>query len=96
MLAYFSQLTLPLVFCCWVIGTTGKPKGVTISHSAVIVQSLAKIAVVGYSETDVCFLLSLEDMNVFVFRKLKRKSIKIVRGCLNVDLLSNVSMINYH
>ncbi|XP_061339709.1 2-succinylbenzoate--CoA ligase, chloroplastic/peroxisomal isoform X4 [Gastrolobium bilobum] len=34
-------------------GTTGKPKGVTLSHGALITQSLAKIAVVGYSEDDV-------------------------------------------
>lgn len=36
------------------IGTTGRPKGVTLSHSAFIVQSLAKIATVGYGEDDVC------------------------------------------
>lgn len=35
------------------IGTTGRPKGVTISHSALVVQSLAKIAIVGYGEDDV-------------------------------------------
>jgi acyl-activating enzyme 14 len=35
------------------LGTTGKPKGVTISHESLIIQSLAKIAVVGYSEDDV-------------------------------------------
>ncbi|KAH9796070.1 2-succinylbenzoate--CoA ligase /(peroxisomal) [Citrus sinensis] len=34
-------------------GTTGSPKGVVISHSALIVQSLAKIAIVGYGEDDV-------------------------------------------
>lgn len=34
-------------------GTTGRPKGVIISHSALIIQSLAKIAMVGYSEDDV-------------------------------------------
>jgi hypothetical protein len=34
-------------------GTTGRPKGVAISHSALIVQSLAKIAVIGYSSCDV-------------------------------------------
>lgn len=38
-------------------GTTGKPKGVTLSHGAFIVQSLVKIAIVGYSEDDVCFSL---------------------------------------
>jgi hypothetical protein len=36
-------------------GTTGQPKGVAISHTSLIVQSLAKIAVVGYGEDDVCF-----------------------------------------
>jgi acyl-activating enzyme 14 len=35
------------------LGTTGKPKGVTITHEALIIQSLAKIAIVGYSEDDV-------------------------------------------
>ncbi|KAE8655306.1 2-succinylbenzoate--CoA ligase [Hibiscus syriacus] len=34
-------------------GTTGKPKGVVISHTALIVQSLAKVAIVGYSDDDV-------------------------------------------
>jgi len=34
-------------------GTTGRPKGVAISHNALIVQSLAKIAVIGYSSCDV-------------------------------------------
>ena len=36
-------------------GTTGKPKGAAISHDALIVQSLAKIAVVNYCSTDVRF-----------------------------------------
>lgn len=35
-------------------GTTGRPKGATLSHSAIVVQSLAKIAIVGYNENDVC------------------------------------------
>ncbi|XP_039168427.1 2-succinylbenzoate--CoA ligase, chloroplastic/peroxisomal-like, partial [Eucalyptus grandis] len=34
-------------------GTTGKPKGVAISHSALFIQSMAKIAICGYSENDV-------------------------------------------
>ncbi|KAI4299703.1 hypothetical protein L6164_033137 [Bauhinia variegata] len=34
-------------------GSTGKPKGVTLSHGAFIVQSPAKIAIVGYSEDDI-------------------------------------------
>ncbi|GAB2229638.1 hypothetical protein Droror1_Dr00013886 [Drosera rotundifolia] len=41
------------VLICFTSGTTGKPKGVTISHTALIVQSLAKMAVVGYTEDDV-------------------------------------------
>lgn len=35
-------------------GTTGRPKGVTLSHAALIIQSLSKIAIVGYGEDDVC------------------------------------------
>jgi o-succinylbenzoate---CoA ligase len=34
-------------------GTTGRPKGVAISHTSLIIQSLAKIAIVGYGEDDV-------------------------------------------
>ncbi|KAJ0463638.1 putative o-succinylbenzoate--CoA ligase [Helianthus annuus] len=42
-----------LIKCISLLGTTGKPKGVMLSHSALIVQSLAKIATVGYNEDDV-------------------------------------------
>ncbi|XP_022716462.1 2-succinylbenzoate--CoA ligase, chloroplastic/peroxisomal isoform X2 [Durio zibethinus] len=41
------------VVICFTSGTTGKPKGVVISHTALIVQSLSKVAIVGYSEDDV-------------------------------------------
>ncbi|KAI4303664.1 hypothetical protein MLD38_039266 [Melastoma candidum] len=34
-------------------GTTGQPKGVTVSHSAFVIQSMAKIAICGYGEDDV-------------------------------------------
>lgn len=39
------------------LGTTGRPKGVAISHVALTVQSLAKIAIIGYGENDVCSFL---------------------------------------
>ncbi|XXG68415.1 hypothetical protein AAC387_Pa06g1505 [Persea americana] len=42
-----------IALICFTSGTTGRPKGVAISHTALIVQSLAKIAIVGYSEDDV-------------------------------------------
>ncbi|KAL6659501.1 hypothetical protein ACP70R_003541 [Stipagrostis hirtigluma subsp. patula] len=38
---------------CFTSGTTGRPKGVAISHASLIIQSLAKIAIVGYGEDDV-------------------------------------------
>ncbi|RCV30202.1 hypothetical protein SETIT_6G075200v2 [Setaria italica] len=38
---------------CFTSGTTGRPKGVAISHTSLIIQSLAKIAIVGYGEDDI-------------------------------------------
>lgn len=40
-------------FICFTSGTTGAAKGVTISHAALVVQSLIKLAVVRYSREDV-------------------------------------------
>lgn len=42
-----------LVFLFVDLGTSGKPKGVTISHASLLVQSLAKLSLVGYREDDV-------------------------------------------
>lgn len=42
-----------VVIICFTSGSTGKPKGVAISHTSLIMQSLAKIAIVGYTEDDV-------------------------------------------
>lgn len=36
------------------IGTTGRPKGVAISHMALVVQAQAKISIVKYDTNDVC------------------------------------------
>ncbi|KAL5707571.1 o-succinylbenzoate--CoA ligase [Ranunculus cassubicifolius] len=41
------------VLICFTSGTTGTPKGVSITHTSLIVQSLAKIAIVGYTQDDV-------------------------------------------
>ncbi|XP_028096393.1 2-succinylbenzoate--CoA ligase, chloroplastic/peroxisomal-like [Camellia sinensis] len=51
----FNYLWAPenAAIICFTSGTTGRPKGVTIRHSALIVQSLAKIAIVNYGEDDV-------------------------------------------
>ncbi|KAE7996058.1 hypothetical protein FH972_000807 [Carpinus fangiana] len=58
----YSMRPLPLNYCwahegvviiCFTSGTTGRPKGITLSHTALIIQSLAKIAIVGYAENDV-------------------------------------------
>ncbi|XP_073126678.1 2-succinylbenzoate--CoA ligase, chloroplastic/peroxisomal-like [Henckelia pumila] len=38
---------------CFTSGTTGRPKGATITHSALVVQSLAKIAIVRYDHNDI-------------------------------------------
>lgn len=52
MVFFLSQMHKPTQTCS-VLGTTGKPKGVMLGHSALIVQSLAKIATIGYNEDDV-------------------------------------------
>eukprot|EP00897_Mesotaenium_endlicherianum_P002608 jgi/Mesen1/2375/ME000156S01519 len=38
---------------CFTSGTTGAPKGAALSHTALVTQSLAKVAAVGYSNRDV-------------------------------------------
>ncbi|KAL2894612.1 2-succinylbenzoate--CoA ligase chloroplastic/peroxisomal [Bienertia sinuspersici] len=43
-----------VVIICFTSGSTGRPKGVAISHSSLIMQSMAKIAIVGYTEDDEC------------------------------------------
>ncbi|KAL2622726.1 hypothetical protein R1flu_002931 [Riccia fluitans] len=47
----FSPNWITLI--CFTSGTTGRPKGVSLSHNALIVQSQAKIAEVGYSSDDI-------------------------------------------
>ncbi|XP_020099995.1 2-succinylbenzoate--CoA ligase, chloroplastic/peroxisomal isoform X2 [Ananas comosus] len=42
-----------IALICFTSGTTGRPKGAAISHTSLIVQSLAKIAIIGYGEDDV-------------------------------------------
>ncbi|XP_020593308.1 2-succinylbenzoate--CoA ligase, chloroplastic/peroxisomal isoform X2 [Phalaenopsis equestris] len=42
-----------IALICFTSGTTGQPRGVAISHKALVIQSLAKITIVGYAEDDV-------------------------------------------
>lgn len=49
----YSWAPKDIAFICFTSGTTGKPKGVSINHVSLIIQALAKIAVVGYNEDDV-------------------------------------------
>eukprot|EP01018_Ginkgo_biloba_P031109 Gb_01241 [translate_table: standard] len=42
-----------IALICFTSGTTGNPKGVGLSHSALIVQSLAKIEIIGYTHNDI-------------------------------------------
>ncbi|KAF3787277.1 2-succinylbenzoate--CoA ligase [Nymphaea thermarum] len=49
----FQSSPKSIAIICFTSGTTGRPKGVALSHAALVVQSLAKLAVVGYNEDDV-------------------------------------------
>lgn len=60
-------------------GTTGRPKGATISHSSLVVQSRAKIAIVGYGEDDVC-LFFLEQLNWLFIPPHKENALKIEKS----------------
>ncbi|XP_024529289.1 2-succinylbenzoate--CoA ligase, chloroplastic/peroxisomal [Selaginella moellendorffii] len=42
-----------IALICFTSGTTGTPKGVSLTHRALVAQSLAKLAIVGYSSMDV-------------------------------------------
>ncbi|KAH7435662.1 hypothetical protein KP509_06G074200 [Ceratopteris richardii] len=42
-----------IALICFTSGTTGKPKGAAISHNAIVFQSMAKITMVNYSQSDV-------------------------------------------
>lgn len=65
-------------------GTTGKPKGVTLSHGALIIQSLAKIAIVGYNVDDVCYSV-LHEVHVIgyenlpLYQKIQNTRLSILR-----------------
>lgn len=72
----------------WFIGTTGRPKGVTITHSALIIQSMAKIAIVGYSEDDV--RLSSDEIRLF----LHLSRFGIWRVCV-IDSVSTLVICRY-
>lgn len=68
---YVTNIFMQEIFIPWheillYLGTTGKPKGVAISHTALIVQSLAKLAIVGYTEEDVCLSWMWKDFQLLL------------------------------
>lgn len=63
-LTKYVLFLFPEIVVFFTLGTTGKPKGVTLSHGALTIQSLAKIAIVGYNEDDVCHSVLHKAINI--------------------------------
>ncbi|KAI7737920.1 hypothetical protein M8C21_027386 [Ambrosia artemisiifolia] len=61
-----ENISLQCLLRILLLGTTGKSKGVMLSHSAFIVQSLAKIATVGYNEDDVQLHICTLQLHVYL------------------------------
>lgn len=57
--AFLHVLRMLMLCNFYFVGTTANPKGVAISHDALIVQSKEKIAIIGYNHNEVINLLNI-------------------------------------